>query len=109
MMQQKFHVDAMTDKEILMLTAIGILGFVQNMAGTWASRSRNQHDVEHHRWAAMASNGIYFLVSVLIWGQLWSSMTSGGFWKILATGIVYTTATSEGSVYMMRFLIKRGR
>lgn len=99
----------MTGNEIIMLLAIGVLGFVQNMAGTWASRSRNQHDVEHHRLAAFASNAIYFLVSALIWGQLWSSMTSGGVWKIIATGIVYTTSTSEGSVAMMRFLIKRGR
>jgi hypothetical protein len=99
----------MTDKEIIMLISIGVLGFVQNMAGTWASRSRNQQDVEHHRWAAIASNGIYFLVSALIWGQLWSSMTTGGFWKIVATGLVYTISTSEGSVAMMRFLIKRGR
>jgi len=99
----------MTASEFTMLFCIGVLGFVQNMAGTWASRSRNQQDVEHHRWAAIASNLIYFLVSILIWGQLWSSMTSGGFWKVVATGIVYTVSTSEGSVWMMRFLIKRGR
>lgn len=96
-------------RDLLMLGALGALGFVQNMAFTWASRTRNQDDPSLHRWAAITSNGIWFVVSVLIWGQLWQSLTSGQWWKLAGTGVVYTISTAEGSVAMMRFLIGRGK
>jgi hypothetical protein len=92
-----------------MLFALAGLGYAQNMAFTWASRSRNQSDPEHHRWAALTSNSIFFVVSVLIWGQLWQSLTTGEFWKIAITGVVYTISTTEGSVKMMKVLIKKGK
>jgi hypothetical protein len=99
----------MTPKEIWMLAALAALGYVQNVGFTWASRSRNQNDPDHHRWAALFSNGIWFLVTVLIWGQLWKALTTGSIWKLILTGIVYTVATSEGSVQGMKILIKRGK
>jgi hypothetical protein len=99
----------MMGKEIAMLMALAVLGYIQNLAFTWASRSRNQNNPSLHRWAALLSNSIWFVVTVLVWGQMWSALTHGSIWKILATGIVYTISTSEGSVMGMKILIKRGK
>jgi len=99
----------MMDKEFLMLISLAILGYIQNLGFTWASRSRNQNDPNHHRWAALFSNSIWFIVTVLVWGQIWSGLTHGSIWKVVITGIVYTISTSEGSVMGMKILIKRGK
>ena len=99
----------MTAKEIIMLFLLAFLGYIQNLGFTWASRSRNQNDPSHHRWAALFSNSIWFIVTVLVWGQIWSALTHGSIWKIVITGIVYTISTSEGSVMGMKILIKRGK
>ena len=96
-------------KEAILLTTLAGLGYVQNMAFTWASRSRNQSDPDLHRWAALTSNSIFFVVNVLIWGQLWKALTTGEVWKIVATGLVYTISTTEGSVQMMKVLISKGK
>jgi len=96
-------------KEIAMLMALAVLGYIQNLGFTWASRSRNQNDPSLHRWAALFSNSIWFIVTVLVWGQMWSALTHGSIWKIVATGIVYVVSTSEGSVMGMKILIKRGK
>jgi hypothetical protein len=99
----------MTVKEITMLVALAFLGYIQNLGFTWASRSGNQNDPNHHRWAALCSNSIWFIVTVLVWGQIWSALTHGSIWKVVITGIVYTISTSEGSVMGMKILIKRGK
>ena len=109
MMPPRFHVDAMTVDEILMLGLLAFLGYIQNLGFTWASRSRNQDDPNHHRWAALFSNTIWFVVTVLVWGQIWYALTHGSFLKIVITGIVYIIATTEGSVMGMKILIKRGK
>lgn len=91
----------------LQLVALGALAYVQNMAFTWSSRSRNSGDPGYHRYAAACSNGIWFLMQVILWNSLWQSLTTGEWWKIALTGLVYTACTTEGSVQMMKVLIKK--
>lgn len=93
----------------LSLLLLAVLAALQNMAFTWSSRTRNQSDHRAHRVAAIFSNGIWFAVSVLIWSKLWSALTTGEWWKVIVVGVVYVVATTEGSVWMMRHLVSRGR
>lgn len=91
-----------------MLGMLGILGYIQNAAFTWSSRSRNSGDPNYHRYAAWCSNGVWFLMTVTIWNTLWKSLTTPGhFLLLLATGVVYTLSTTEGSVHMMKVMLKR--
>jgi len=90
----------------LMLCTIAVVGFVQNMAFTWVSRSRNSGDPEYHRKAAYCSNSIWFLCQVFILATVWPAVTSGEFWKVAVTMLVYAAATSEGSVFQMRRMLK---
>ena len=89
--------------EIILLMAVA---FVQNMAFTWVSRSRNSGDPSYHRYAAYCSNGIWFCANILIWHQVWLSIQSGDLVHLIAAGIGYTVATAEGSVFMMKRLLK---
>ena len=91
------------------LALLAIVAFVQNMAFTWVSRSRNGGDPVYHRLAALCSNGIWFLTTLLIWNQLWAALTTGDWWRIIVVGAVYVFATTEGSVLMMRILLKTER
>jgi hypothetical protein len=89
--------------EILLL---GFVAFVQNMAFTWVSRSRNSGDPSYHRYASYCSNGIWFVTNILIWHQVWNAIQQSD-WKHLAlAGLVYVIATAEGSVLMMKVLLK---
>lgn len=103
----------MSIKNILMsgglLTLLGVLGYFQNMAFTWSSRTRNQNDPDEHRKAAWCSNGVWYIMQVSIWGTLWKALTNGNFLLVLLTGLVYIISTTEGSVHMMKILIKKGR
>lgn len=90
----------------LMLVLFAIVAFIQNMAFTWVSRSRNGGDVAHHRRAAYCSNGVWFFTQILLFGQLMQALTSGAWWKIVIVGLVYMLATTEGSVVMMKKLLK---
>jgi hypothetical protein len=90
----------------LMLVAFAAIAFVQNMAFTWVSRSRNGGDIAHHRKAAYCSNGIWFFTQVLLFGQLSQALQTGAWWRILIVGLVYMAATTEGSVVMMRRLLR---
>lgn len=88
---------------LLMLGLFGVVSFVQNMAFTWSSRSRNSGDPAYHRRASWASNGVYYITNALltlyiIKTQIW--------WMLLLQGLVYTITTAEGSVFMMKFLLK---
>ena len=89
------------------LALLAVVAFIQNMAFTWVSRSRNSGDPNYHRWAAIASNGVWFITTLLIWNQLWVALTTGDWLKILLTGLVYVVATTEGSVLMMKILLKK--
>ncbi len=95
-------------KRIFMFVALGALAYIQNMAFTWSSRSRNSGDPSYHRYAAICSNGVWFIMTVTIWNELWKALTTPGhFWLILVTGLVYVAGTTEGSVHMMRIMLKK--
>lgn len=92
---------------ILQLAGLAGLAFIQNMAFTWSSRSRNSGDPSYHRRASWASNGIWFITNGLMFSILTPIMKGqeGWGWLVVA-GAVYVVSTSEGSVYMMRRLLK---
>lgn len=91
---------------IVDLALLAVAAFIQNMAFTWSSRSRNSGDPGYHRWAAIASNGVWFVTQLLIINQIWPALTNGDWWRVAVTGLVYVIATTEGSVLMMRKLLK---
>ncbi len=88
------------------ITLLAIVAFVQNMAFTWVSRSRNSGDPTYHRKAAYCSNGIWFLTNILIWKQVWTAIETGSWLHLVAAGVAYCIATSEGSVFMMKRLLR---
>jgi len=97
------------------LLGLGVLAFIQNMAFTWVSRSRNSGDPAYHRYAAWGSNGIWMLTQGLVATNLTlpilkmaeSGVNSEDMIKILATLLVYSVVTAEGSVFMMKLLLGR--
>lgn len=94
---------------VLNLCLLAVCAFFQNMAFTWVSRSRNSGDPYYHRKAAYCSNGIWFVTHFLVLRQVWEVLEddiSSGWWKLLILGIVYAIATAEGSVLMMKRLLK---
>lgn len=88
------------------LIVLGVVSFVQNMAFTAVSRSRNGADLSYHRRCAWASNGIWLVCSLLIWKQLWAAFSTNNLWLLIPLGVVYVAATTEGSVFMMKKLLK---
>ncbi len=90
----------------VLLLLLAVVAFIQNMAFTAVSRSRNAGDVGYHRKTAWASNGIWFVTQLLIMGTIWPALTTGEFWKIACVGVVYIIATTEGSCLMMARLLK---
>lgn len=77
---------------------------VQNAMFTWSSRSRNSGDPSYHRFAAWASNGIYYITNALVTVFI---VKYSQWWALALQGVLYTIAASEGSVFMMRQLLKR--
>jgi hypothetical protein len=97
----------MTDLPLLiLLPLLFVVAFVQNMAFTAVSRSRNGGDVPHQFRVAIVSNGVWFVTQFLILGSLMQALTTGSFWKLAVVGVVYVAATSLGSAYMMAKLLK---
>lgn len=92
---------------LLSMILLAVVAFIQNMAFTWSSRSRNSGDPSYHRYAAICSNGVWFITTLVIWNQLFSALTHGEWWKVALAGCVYVIATTEGSVLMMKMLLKR--
>lgn len=88
------------------LLLLAVVAFVQNMAFTWVSRSRNSGDPGYHRWAAICSNGIWFGTISLLTPRIMTAFETGDWLSIAVVGLVYTVATTEGSVLMMRILLK---
>ena len=88
------------------LILLAFMGFIQNMAFTFSSRSRNSGDPQHHRKAAILSNGIWFVCHILVWNQIWTALTEDQWWRLVITGMVYVAATTEGSVTMMKRMLK---
>lgn len=93
-------------KTVGLLLAFGGMAFVQNMAFTWVSRSRNSGDPQYHRRASWTSNGIWFVTNILVWAQVWRAIERGSWVELVIAGIVYVIATTEGSVLMMKKLLK---
>lgn len=85
---------------------IAPVAFVQNMAFTAVSRSRNSGDPAYHRRCAYASNGIWFLCQFFIWSRVWPAFDSGNYIELLPVAVIYLLTTAEGSVMMMKRLLK---
>lgn len=89
------------------LVILAAIAFVQNMAFTWSSRSRNSGDYRYHRYAAWTSNGVWFITQMVLFTGAWSTLLKDGdLWLVVLTGLVYTVATTEGSVLMMWWLLR---
>lgn len=88
----------------LYLALFAVICYVQNAAFTWSSRSRNSGDPEYHRKAALASNGVYYLTNALLTLYL---IKFHAWYLILVQGVIYTISTAEGSVAMMKRLLKK--
>lgn len=91
---------------------MAITCFVQNMAFTAVSRSRNAGNPKYHRKCALCSNSIYFLCNLFIMKQVMPilmapEMTSMGIAKLVGTLAIYAFATSEGSVLMMKICLRK--
>jgi hypothetical protein len=92
---------------IAKLVILAVVSFFQNMAFTWTSRSRNSGDPSYHRFASWSSNGVWFITQCYLFQTAWKELMQGGnWWLAVLTGIVYSAATTEGSVLMMRLLLK---
>ncbi len=90
----------------LMLLLLAPVAYVQNMAFTAASRSRNSGDPAYHRRCAYVSNGVWFVCQFFIWSRIWPAFESGNYIELIPVALVYTLATAEGSVQMMRRLLR---
>lgn len=91
----------------ILLVPFSVLGYVQNMAFTFSSRSRNSGDPEYHRKAAWLSNGIYVMTHLSLLGYVYKALlVAHSLPLMLATGIAYVLSTTEGSVKMMRIMLK---
>jgi hypothetical protein len=86
------------------LVPFGVLSFIQNMAFTASSRSRNSGDPNYHRWCAYMSNGVYYITNALLTVYI---IKYGALWQLALQGIVYTLTTAEGSVVMMRKMLAK--
>ena len=89
------------------LPVLAVVSFIQNMAFTWTSRSRNSGDPNYHRYAAWCSNGIWFVCYILILKAVWGSIERGEWWFVGLSALIYVVCTAEGSVVMMKILLKK--
>ena len=92
---------------ILTLCLLAVVSYIQNMAFTWTSRSRNSGDPSYHRYASWCSNGVWFLCQMLIVKQMWEPVMKGDWLMVILGGLVYVISTTEGSVKMMKILLKK--
>ena len=84
-----------------------VLLYLQNMAFTWSSRSRNSGDMNWHRKAAWCSNGIWFFSQSLMFTQFLFAWEQEAWWRLGVLWIAYVLATTEGSVAGMVQLLRR--
>lgn len=96
----------MNFENIVMLLLLAGVAFIQNMMFTLVSRSRNSADTNYHRKCAWGSNGVWFVCQVLIVKNVWTAIHEGQWWYALVAGLVYSIATTEGSVLMMKRLLR---
>lgn len=93
----------------LLLIPLALAGFCQNLTKVWAVRSQTSADVKWHRMAAYSVNTAWFWSYVVVFRQIWTSLEEHDWWLLAATYVVYTIATSEGSVIMMSWLLQHER
>ncbi|AZO48059.1 hypothetical protein [Mesorhizobium sp. M4B.F.Ca.ET.058.02.1.1] len=91
---------------LLTMLVFAALCLVQNAVFTAVSRSRNSGDVMHHWKWSIASNGIWYVNQLFIWGMIWDAATKGTWWQIAVAGVIYVASTSAGSVWMMARMLK---
>jgi len=77
------------------------------MAFTLTGRSRASGDPSFHRWCSWGSNGIWFFCYALLLKAIWEPIKTGQWWFVILAGIIYTIMTAEGSVLMMRIMLKK--
>lgn len=92
-------------RQALTFLLFAVLLFFQNAAFTWSSRSRNSGDPNYHRKAAWASNGVYWACNLVLTEMIlqWTHKPV----LLAVSGLIYVLATTEGSVMMMRVLLKK--
>ena len=88
-----------------LLLPFAVVCFIQNMAFTWSSRSRNSGDPNYHRFASYASNGVYYITNALLTIYIIRELNQS-MMALVISGIIYTLSTAEGSVLMMRLMLK---
>jgi hypothetical protein len=88
------------------LFVLAIVSFIQNMAFTAVSRSRNSADIWFHFKCALLSNGIWLTCYMFIMKQLWPVFDAGEIWRFFPLAFVYVISTAFGSVYMMHLALK---
>ena len=89
------------------LIILAFVGFIQNMAFTASSRSRNSGNPFRHFWIAMMSNGIWFICSFwLVLPRMLDVLETGDRTGMALVMGVYVISTSLGSAYMMRRMLK---
>jgi hypothetical protein len=93
-------------ESVFYLSLLGVASFFQNMMFTLVSRSRNSADPGYHRKCAWGSNGVWFVCQILIVKNVWSSIHEGNWIYAIAAGLVYSICTTEGSVLMMKRLLR---
>lgn len=91
---------------VLMMLAFAATCYVQNMTFTASSRSRNGGDPSYHRKAALASNGVYWITNLLLTLFIVDYVHHNKV-LLVVSGLLYTVATAEGSVLMMKLLKKK--
>jgi len=90
---------------ILLLISLEVISFIQNMAFTFTSRSRNSGDPAYHRRAAWGSNGIWMINQIFLVKIIWEPVMSGDWLYVAIAALIYIVFTTEGSVYMMRLML----
>ena len=93
-------------ENILWLSLLAGASFIQNMMFTLVSRSRNSADTNYHRKCAWGSNGVWFICQIMIVKNVWAAIHQGNWWYAIIAGLVYCIFTTEGSVLMMKRLLK---
>jgi len=89
------------------LVYLAIVGFIQNMAFTWSSRSRNSGNPLNHFFVANLSNGIWFICNFfLILPRMLEVINNDDLMGKVVIMSVYIVSTSLGSAVMMKILLK---
>jgi hypothetical protein len=72
----------------------------QNYAFTRVSRARNSGSLKAHAYAALQSNGVWFLQSLFVYSAFMNILTGkAGIVKAVGAALYYTAFTMAGSLY----------